>query len=106
MKVRKPAVAGSFYPKDPEILKSLVDKLLEKNTKEEPVGVISPHAGYVYSGKVAGKVLGLLGGKELKVLLVGPSHFVDFEGISFGDYQFFETPLGKVKWIGKELRSS
>jgi AmmeMemoRadiSam system protein B len=97
VKVRKPAVAGSFYPKDPETLKSLVDKLLEKNTKEEPVGVISPHAGYVYSGKVAGKVLGLLDGKELKVLLVGPSHFVDFEGISFGDYQFFETPLGKVK---------
>jgi len=48
VKVRKPAVAGSFYPKDPEALKNLVDKLLEKNTKEELVGVISPHAGYVY----------------------------------------------------------
>lgn len=82
-------MAGSFYPKDPETLKNLVDKLLEKNTKEEPVGVISPHAGYVYSGKVAGKVLGLLGGRELKVLLVGPSHFVDFEGISFRGLPIF-----------------
>ncbi|WP_448584404.1 AmmeMemoRadiSam system protein B [Thermocrinis sp.] len=98
MKVRKPTVAGSFYPRDPEKLRETVYKLLGNASSKVPVGVIAPHAGYAYSGKVAGKVYGLFrGSKGLSFLLIGPSHFVDFVGISFGDYEFFETPLGLVK---------
>lgn len=98
MRIRKPAVAGSFYPKDPEKLREVVNRLLGNPTSKVPLGVIAPHAGYAYSGKVAGKIYGLFKGfKGLSFLLIGPSHFVDFVGISFGDYEFFETPLGLVK---------
>ena len=98
MVVRKPAVAGSFYPKDAKALKKMVDSMLEERSFERPLGIIVPHAGYVYSGKVAGKVYGLFkGSKDLKFLLIGPSHFVDFVGVSFGDYHYFETPLGLVE---------
>ncbi|RMH80136.1 MAG: AmmeMemoRadiSam system protein B [Acidobacteria bacterium] len=100
MKVRKPVVAGSFYPSDPERLRTYVEKLMEDppNLEGSMKGLISPHAGYMYSGYTAGRVYGLLMGKDYRrVLLIGPSHFVDFEGYSFGDFDLFETPLGAVK---------
>ncbi len=99
MRVRKPAVAGYFYPSDPEELRKKVEGLMEKRFEPEGkvVGLISPHAGYEYSGKAAGRVYALVKGKPIKrVLLIGPSHFVDFEGYSFGSFEAFETPLGKV----------
>lgn len=104
MKVRKPAVAGYFYPANPERLKSLVDVLLGEEVRVEGKvrGLVAPHAGYEYSGRTAGKVYSTVKGKGFKrVVLVGPSHFVGFEGLSFGDFDAFETPLGLV-WIDKE----
>ncbi|WP_448588452.1 AmmeMemoRadiSam system protein B [Thermocrinis sp.] len=97
MRVRKPSVAGSFYPRDREKLEKFVDSLLGDRADKVPKGVISPHAGYVYSGKVAGRVYGLFKGlSDVRFLIVGPSHFVDFDGVSFGDYEFYETPLGLI----------
>lgn len=100
MKVRKPAVAGYFYPSDKEKLISYIESF----TREIPSiegnirGLIAPHAGYECSGSVAGKVYALLKDKSYKrVILIGPSHYVDFYGYSFGNFEAFETPLGIVE---------
>ena len=54
--IRKPAVAGQFYPDDPETLRDEVGALLKTYDRENALAVVSPHAGYVYSGSVAGEV--------------------------------------------------
>ncbi|MEN3027755.1 MAG: AmmeMemoRadiSam system protein B [Aquificaceae bacterium] len=100
MRIRKPAAAGSFYPSDPERLASYVDSLVGERLEleGEVEGLISPHAGYDYSGPIAGRVYSLLRGRSFKrVLLIGPSHFVDFDGLSLGSFDLFETPLGAVR---------
>lgn len=108
MKIRKPAAAGSFYSSDPERLRSYVENLMENPPRlEESIkGLISPHAGYTYSGYTAGRVYSLVRGKDYRrVLLIGPSHFVDFEGYTFGDFDLFETPLGPVQVDRDAIRS-
>ncbi|MFN3870065.1 MAG: AmmeMemoRadiSam system protein B [Aquificaceae bacterium] len=100
MRVRKPAVAGYFYPSDRKSLEEYADKFTQGTTKIEGDlrGLIAPHAGYECSGSTAGKAYSLLKGKGYKrVLLIGPSHHVDFYGYSFGSFEAFETPLGIVK---------
>ena len=107
--VRKPSVSNAFYPGNPYELESMIDYFLEKaplyNVK--PEAVISPHAGYIYSGLTAGhsykQFLNLDRNKHYKVLLIGPSHFVPFNGISFGYYDYWETPLGKVPVNKQEI---
>ncbi len=54
--IRRPAVAGQFYPGDPHVLREEIGALIKTLDKEKAVGVVSPHAGYVYSGSVAGEV--------------------------------------------------
>lgn len=100
MRVRKPAVAGYFYPSDRKRLEEYVDRLMDEKVEVEGSlrGLIVPHAGYECSGIVAGKVYALLKNRSYKrVVLVGPSHFVDFNGYSFGSFHAFETPLGRVE---------
>ena len=107
--IREPAVSNAFYPANPYELESMIDYFLEKaplyNLK--PEAVISPHAGYIYSGLTAGhsykQFLNLDRNKHYKVLLIGPSHFVPFSGISFGYYDYWETPLGKVPVNKREI---
>jgi AmmeMemoRadiSam system protein B len=58
--VRHPAVAGRFYPRDPEVLREQVRNYLSQTSPQKPVralGCIAPHAGYMYSGHVAGRGL-------------------------------------------------
>lgn len=104
---RSPAAAGSFYPASYSQLKEQVEKLLEEapqfSFKERVLGVIVPHAGYTYSGKVAATAHKILKDKAIKtVIILGPSHFVGFTGISVYPSGFWETPLGKVP-IDKEM---
>ncbi|WP_456447351.1 AmmeMemoRadiSam system protein B [Oceanithermus sp.] len=100
--VRKPAVAGSFYPAEPMQLARMIDELLAMAPRppaHAPKAVVAPHAGYVYSGPVAAysfRALEPLAGKAPTVFLMGPAHYLAFEGISTGTYTFWETPLGKV----------
>ncbi|MCS6956999.1 MAG: AmmeMemoRadiSam system protein B [Aquificaceae bacterium] len=99
MKVRKPRVVGYFYPSDRKRLADYVDRLTENRLDlgECVRGIIAPHAGYECSGPTAGVVYSTLRNKSYKrVVLVGPSHFVDFDGFSFGSFDAFETPLGVV----------
>jgi AmmeMemoRadiSam system protein B/AmmeMemoRadiSam system protein A len=100
--VRRPAVAGFFYPAAKEELASLVDRYLEQVPPPAPMGeivaLICPHAGYQYSGKVAAHAYRQIRGRNYQVVvLIGPSHTVAFEGVALCDADYYQTPLGKVR---------
>ncbi|MFQ5773962.1 MAG: AmmeMemoRadiSam system protein B [Kiloniellaceae bacterium] len=101
--VRPPAVAGSFYPDDPAMLRAVVDDFLEgarpAPCAQWPKAIIAPHAGYIYSGPVAASAYATLtpaAGHVERVVLVGPSHFVPFRGVAAPRAEAFTTPLGEV----------
>jgi AmmeMemoRadiSam system protein B len=101
--IRRPAVAGQFYPGDPDTLQASVKKYTNAATLPDDLGtihaVIAPHAGYVYSGPIAGhafKALETLPSKRWTVYLMGPAHRVPFRGVALGQYSAFNTPLGDV----------
>ena len=99
--VIRPAVAGSFYPAEGVILAAQVDKYL-KEAVPPPIGgdiiaLISPHAGYEYSGPVAAYGYKLISDKKFDtVVIIGISHHLAFDGVSILEKGFYETPLGKV----------
>ncbi len=100
--VRKPAVAGSFYPADPKQLSQALGELLATAPSppaSAPRAVVAPHAGYAYSGPVAAygfRALEPLARREPTVFLMGPAHYLAFEGVSTGNFGHWETPLGRV----------
>ncbi len=99
--VRKPAVAGMFYPKNADELKQMLNSFLEQaeeiKLKGKLKAIIVPHAGYIYSGIVAAQAYHLLKKHQFKkVILLGPSHYIAFYGAAIADEDFL-TPLGKVK---------
>lgn len=99
--IRKPAVAGYFYPADSSKLSKEIEVLLSiSETKEIPgklFGIISPHAGYIYSGKTAAFGFNLLDKNNIKtVIIISPSHREYFPGISIYDGDAYQTPLGTV----------
>jgi AmmeMemoRadiSam system protein B/AmmeMemoRadiSam system protein A len=105
--VRKPAVAGSFYPADPQTLARQVRDFLSRAPKEKVAGeiiaLVSPHAGYIYSGQVAAYAFKLVEGMKYDaVVVVAPSHRTYFRGASVYDRGGFETPLGLLP-VEKEL---
>jgi len=99
--VKKPSVAGLFYPSDRSSLEQLVDGYLS-HVEPMPVNgrlmaLVVPHAGYVYSGQVAAHAYGQLRGKDIHtVILIGPSHHSSFQGISVYPSGVMRTPLGDV----------
>jgi len=100
--IRKPAVAGSFYPAAPDALRAEVTRFLaglDVSGERPPKAIIAPHAGYVYSGAVAASAyarIAPLAGTVRRVVLLGPAHRVGFRGIALPDVEAFETPLGPV----------
>jgi AmmeMemoRadiSam system protein B/AmmeMemoRadiSam system protein A len=99
---KEPSVAGTFYPSDKNILKESVEGFLFKAEAKRPSGrliaIISPHAGYIFSGQVAAYGYKNLKGSSIKrVILIGPSHQVGFKGASVYTKGGFRTPLGLVK---------
>ncbi len=106
-KIRKPIVAGMFYPSDAHELRQLVHGYIENVEKRhingEIVALISPHAGYMYSGQVAAYAYKLVEGMHFDdVVVIAPSHRVDFLGASIYDGKAYETPMGIVP-IDREL---
>lgn len=102
MKIRHQQVAGYFYPAEKEKLESDISLLLKVSRPEKSFnkifGIVSPHAGYVYSGKTAAYVYNLLKDKSYKtVIVISPSHAEFFPGISIYDGDGYETPLGIVE---------
>lgn len=110
---RPAAVAGLFYPDEPGPLRRLVDTFLDKASLDNavqgkaaageagvPKAVIAPHAGYPYSGPVAGfafEPLRPLRGRLERVVVIGPSHHVPFRGLALPEADCFDGPLGKVE---------
>jgi MEMO1 family protein len=108
--VRKPAVAGQFYPADPDELSSLIDQCYTHplgpgkkppapRRDSELIAVVCPHAGYVYSGPVAAHSylhVSSMVAPELLVV-VGPNHYGVGSGVSTFMEGEWETPLGKLK---------
>jgi AmmeMemoRadiSam system protein B/AmmeMemoRadiSam system protein A len=97
--VRRPAVAGQFYEKNPDLLRSVVLRYLTdgKPLPEPARMLISPHAGYVFSGSVAGKGYATIDNNARRVIVIGPSHHEAFRGIAVPRWEYYATPLGKVK---------
>ena len=98
--VRPAAVAGSWYPSAASELGREVDTYLE-SVRETPTGqivaLIAPHAGLMYSGPVAAHAYRAVAGGAFDVaVLVGPSHYVDFDGVAVYARGAFDTPLGPV----------
>ena len=100
--VRSPAVAGSFYPDSPKVLSAQVGKFIDdaelKETDGELIGLIAPHAGYVYSGHVAGHAYKQLPGQSFDtVVLLGLSHRYRIDGAAIYARGAFRTPLGDIQ---------
>lgn len=100
MRVRQPAVAGLFYPADPSELRSAVEGHLGDATSgPAPKVIVAPHAGYVYSGPIAGSAYGRVvpaRGRVTRVVLVGPAHRTPDAGIAASGAGAFATPLGRL----------
>ena len=98
--LRRSAIAGTWFPDDPRALEACVARYLDAAdtaTHLNVSAVIAPHAGLIYSGPVAAHAYNALIGRSYDVaVLVGPSHFVGFEGVSVFARGAFETPLGPV----------
>jgi len=102
MRVRRPAVAGSFYPDSPDVLARSVDTMLseagETAAGPSPKALITPHAGYIYSGPTAACGYALLNADKIRrVVLLGPTHRVPVSGLVLPEADAFETPLGAVE---------
>ncbi len=100
-KVRLPAVAGMFYPADPQQLQGAIRQYLASATAEgpPPKAVIAPHAGYAYSGPIAASAyarLLALRGSVQRVVLLGPSHRVGFIGLATSGADLYRSPLGDI----------
>jgi AmmeMemoRadiSam system protein B len=94
--VRYPAVAGRFYPLDPDTLTSELQTFLHQKERASPaLGCIVPHAGYMYSGHVAGSVFGNLRIPS-RVIILGPNHTGVGFPLAIMSAGLWETPLGRV----------
>ncbi|TQV65064.1 MAG: AmmeMemoRadiSam system protein B [Halothiobacillaceae bacterium] len=99
--VRPAAVAGRFYPAQPSALLHQLDDFIApaRETSSWPKVLIAPHAGYIYSGPIAGQAYALLRaarGQISRVVLLGPAHFVRLRGLALPEAEAFATPLGTV----------
>jgi len=100
--IRNPVVAGQFYPESPRQLRSMIKGLVDdKAGKEEVIGLISPHAGYIYSGPVAGATISRIKFKDTFIIM-GPNHTGHGQPLSIMTEGTWKTPLGEVE-IDSEL---
>ena len=100
--VRPPEVAGMFYPGNPEACRSIVSRCLA-DAPPLSLGpgkaIVAPHAGYIYSGPIAGTAFAPLAARRaeiLRVVIIGPAHRVLFRGLATTSADAWATPLGSV----------
>lgn len=95
--IRKPFVAGQFYPADPDALFELISSFMVKATQKQNIfGCILPHAGYAYSGSVATQTLAGVNIADT-VILLGPNHSGNGPAFSLMSHGYWQTPLGNVE---------
>jgi AmmeMemoRadiSam system protein B len=98
---REPAVAGSFYPANPAVLGEMLQDFLQQSQPSAPApkAIIVPHAGYIYSGPIAASAYARLKSVRdsiSRVVLIGPSHRVAFQGLAVSHADTFSTPLSSI----------
>ena len=107
--VRRAAVAGTWYPGDPARLVRDLDAHLARasvTAASPPRAIIAPHAGLMYSGPVAAFAYEAARTSPARtIVLIGPSHFVPFEGVSIWPTGAWETPLGRIE-VDAELAAA
>ena len=115
-RIRRPAVAGIFYPRDPFELNQAIErsfkdqrfgpnKLPPSGSKRRVYGIVSPHAGYLYSSAVAANGFYEVSSMEFDdVVMIGPNHYGIGTGAAIMNTGLWETPLGQVE-INQELSS-
>ncbi len=103
MNIREPVVSGTFYPAKKDALLKMISSMLntvnlEKTYEDKNIfGLISPHAGYVYSGTAAAYGYSLLKGRKYDtIIILGPSHYTLLNGASVWKNGQYSTPLGKI----------
>ncbi len=104
---RPAVVAGKFYPDDPGRLSADIDAMMAGAASvdfEQPLALIVPHAGYVYSGQICADAFKLASRFSFdRIIVLGTNHTVPaFQGVSVIDTGEFETPLGRIQ-IDEEL---
>jgi hypothetical protein len=107
-RVRRAQVAGSWYPDEPQRLEAYLDQMLAEvkppKLDGNPVALISPHAGYRFSGKAAATGYSLLRGHDIhRVVVLAISHHYPLRGASIPDVTHFETPLGLIPLDGSAV---
>ena len=111
--IRPPGVAGKFYSDDPEILSREIALFLENSIKKDipsPIkGLLCPHAGFMFSGGVAAKAYRQIHGEDFDLaVVISPSHYESFMGVSIFPGNAYEIPLGKIECdmdLGEKLAS-
>lgn len=108
-KIRACVACGTFYPVDPAELRKEIDDMIGAARSApfpDVMGIVAPHAGYMYSGDTAARVYGALAGSRYgSVIIVSPSHRERFRGVSAYDGDGYATPLGLVP-VDRELRAA
>lgn len=109
MTIRRPVVAGQFYPLGKSKIYNSLERLTSKvSEKIKAIGVVSPHAGYVYSGQVAGELFSCIDIPQTVVIL-GPNHTGLGRPYAIITEGSWLTPLGEVKIdseLAKEIKST
>jgi AmmeMemoRadiSam system protein B/AmmeMemoRadiSam system protein A len=102
--IRHPAVAGTFYPAERDVLERQLARFLSEAGNDAPAAappkaIIGPHAGYIYSGPIAARAYARLAtarGRINRVVLIGPSHYVAFRGLAVDTAETWAMPSGNV----------
>jgi AmmeMemoRadiSam system protein B len=99
--IKKTVVAGSFYPNDKNDLLNMLDTLVKvpvKVNEKKLFAIVSPHAGYDYSGQTAGAIYGVAKQYQYKnAIIIAPSHYNNSCDFFIGNYDFYQTPLGNLR---------
>ncbi|MEH6472954.1 MAG: AmmeMemoRadiSam system protein B [Halopseudomonas sp.] len=101
MTMRLAAVAGIFYPEEPQALRQQVDGYLKDDcfSRNRPKAIVVPHAGFKYSAEIAASAYRLikpLADRIERVVLLGPAHRVALDGMALPESERFATPLGEI----------
>ncbi len=97
------SVAGTFYPDSCEVIEMMIDKFNQQAGSKRaldfhPRSIISPHAGYIYSGFTANRAYRLLNPQGIqRIVVIGPSHRVYIKGASISYHDSYKTPCGDIE---------
>ncbi|MSQ81761.1 MAG: AmmeMemoRadiSam system protein B [Myxococcales bacterium] len=109
VRIRKPTVAGTFYPARAHALNAELNRCWHDRkvlNVPPPKAIIAPHAGYVYSGAVAATAYATLAplvGTVERVVVLGPAHRFALQGFAVPEAQIWQTPLGLVQIDAKAV---